>query len=61
MLYQSVMYQYREFFICLVVSEVVWEKFCTGKGSRNRYWKNMVPKKVSELVTKKKLDLFATI
>ena len=31
MLYQSVMYQYREFFICSVVSEPVSEKFVTGK------------------------------
>ena len=25
------------------ISESVWEKFGTGKKSRNRYWKNLVP------------------
>ena len=34
---QSVTYRYREFFISVL------EKFGTGKKSRNRYRKNMVP------------------
>ena len=34
------------------VSEPVSEKFDTGKKSRNRYRKNLVPEKVSELVSK---------
>ena len=35
-----------------VVSEPVSEKFGTGKKSRNRYRKKMVPKKVPVLVSK---------
>ena len=42
---QSVTYRYREFFIFLVLSEPVPEKFGTGKESRNQYWTNLVPKK----------------
>ena len=59
--------RYREFFIFLVVSEPVSKKIGTGKKSRNRYRKNLVPekslgtgigkiwyrKKVSEPVSKK--------
>ena len=41
--------RYREFLIFLVVSE----KIGTGKKSRNRYWKNLVPEKVSEPVSEK--------
>ena len=41
----SVTYRYREFFFFLVVSEPVSEKIGTGKGSRNRYRKNLVPEK----------------
>ena len=33
------------FFIFLVVSEPVSEKFGTGKKSRNRYWSNLVSEK----------------
>ena len=46
---QSMTYRYREFFIFFVVSE----KFGTGKKSRNRYRKNLVPEKVSEPVSEK--------
>ena len=38
--------RYREFFIFLVVSVPVSENIGTGKKSRNRYRKNLVPKKV---------------
>ena len=59
-LHQSVTYRYREFsvsgifhFFCGIgknwyrkkVSEPVSEKFGTGKKSRNRYRKNLVPEK----------------
>jgi len=37
--------RYREFFMFLVVSEPVSEKFGTGKKYRNRYRKNLVPEK----------------
>ena len=40
-------YRYQEFYIFLVVSEPVLEKFGTGKKSRNRYRKNLVPEKKS--------------
>ena len=43
--HQSVTYRYREFSIFLVVSEPVSEQIGTGKKSRNRYRKNLVPEK----------------
>ena len=42
---QSVTYRYREFFIFLLISEPVSEQIGTGKKSRNRYRKNLVPEK----------------
>ena len=43
---QSVTYRYREReFFFLVVSEPVSEQMGTGKKSRNRYRKNLVPEK----------------
>ena len=48
---QSVTYRYREFVIFLVVSEPVSEKIGSGKKSRNRYGKYLVPEKVAVSVS----------
>ena len=42
---QSVTYRYREFSLFFVVSVSVSEKIGTGKKSRYRYRKNLVPEK----------------
>ena len=46
-------YRYREFVTLLVVSKPVSKKIGTGKKSRNRYRKNLVPEKVWESVSEK--------